>query len=371
MGPEEVERNVMQRALHWALRLASSIWNAFLAALEAISLALLLGLVCLRASQLLAVSHPLSSRLAEHLGVAFFVAAIAVFGYEWKSHSKDLLATTIELKEVLKAQYKSGAERCITGMFAGDDLFRLALRSNLIAAINASSEVVAEDVWNRDLAVGMIEALLGCATAGANKFKDTKVSEEHGFLIELPQPAQLVDKMLTTQMKKVGAGGTYVVISDYTSFQLKQLKDSFDETRACVGRGGKVSRLFFCYRHDRGLPAVEIERIAREHWELACELPGGYDVRFAKLTLDGVEPAHEGVFTSATGSVSFTILKPDLHQIRFFSLPQGGNPHNFDKLFNQSLSAANDPTSILKFGKYLATISNEWARQAGHTKSPR
>ncbi|HEX9983695.1 MAG TPA: hypothetical protein VGF69_10560 [Thermoanaerobaculia bacterium] len=335
-------------------RWAERVWHALSASAGDIIISLSLGAASFWIGKRL--TDPWST-VAEHLGTAFLVAAIAVFGYEYKSRSKELIKATNALVEALKAEAKPGAIRCITEMFSGADTLVVRLRDSLIRSLNASDDVVQAAVSHRDLAVGMIEALLDAATTNANEFK----AKNH-FTITIPRPAELIDEMLKARIERLGEAGTYVVISDFSSFKRNQLQKSIGAMRTSPSRGAKVQRIFYFFKHDRELPYEEIERIATDHWNLSCELGDRYQVAFVKPVQGQIEPLHEGVFTTTEGSVRFEVLEPDLHTVQFYSETQSRPPVNFERLWYHALKATAASSAEVEFGKYLALL-RKWRQR--------
>src|SRR5436305_8795104 len=103
-----------------------AVYNAFIASFGDIVFALALAYVAFWISDSLKLATYLRQSVwAEHVGIAFVVAAIAVFGYEYKSRRID---------------------RFIARAFAGDDAYLVTLRRSLIEALMESYRVVKSDV---------------------------------------------------------------------------------------------------------------------------------------------------------------------------------------------------------------------------------
>lgn len=349
-------------------------WEAFFASYGRVLLGVTLGYVCIEAAfKLQASGYPHRASLAEHFGVAFFVAAIVVFGYEWKSDRKSLLEAVSSMTRALNAQHRVGAIRCAREMFAGKDNLQVSLGSGLEQLLIESHELVSKNAWSRKISIGLVRALIASATENAHKFANPEEGDT-GFRIELPSPAALVEKMLETQMASMQESGTYEVISDFTSFQKMQLKDFMLVTKERVKKGVTVRRIFVCFDHDFDLPLDEMERIVNEHWSAVAECDGKYVVGFIEPRRSGIDPPHEGVFTQGELRIRFRPKAPDLHVMEFFrDSAASGITDAFDKLAKLAVFAGVGRDNQADRSKYLASVRKAWKqapRKSRKTISP-
>lgn len=306
----------------WGKRVAARLafewndfWEAVFEAWWRVALGVSFGLGCFAVSFVWESSHPHGAKILEHTGMAFLVAAIAVFGYEWKSHRKAFVEVTRSMADALHAQNLTGAIRCVDETFVGSDPLNSDVRASITELLKALDHLVSQKLWHREIGLGLVIALIKSATENAHKFAE---NVEGGFPIELPKPAKLVAAMLETQMASMQKGDAYQVISDFSSFQKQQLADFMRKTQDQIKKGVSVNRIFVCFDHDFDLPVDEVERIIDEHWSAVADCEGNYIVGFIEPKRGSIEPQHEGVFTQGNVSIRFRPRAPDLSKMEFF-----------------------------------------------------
>jgi hypothetical protein len=267
------------------------------------------------------------SRLVEHLGMGFIVAAIAVLFYEWGAHIKDAVRITSQAKEVADQlkENVAGVSRTVEGLQSQttealritanveeilaqldeftNPLLEHALRATLTRALRAPiSQDIVEDLgrfvlslkeleeagdWARDGYISYLGALLHNATRNADPLcklsTQLRVRDAHGvaaeYRVAVLHPAALTDIMLEQQMCRLPASGKYSVVSNAGSWRSDQLsKLHAASEKAVKEQGVEIRRIFVLVNrgpHRFRVNAKEVRHVLTTHFRSSEEWVGG------------------------------------------------------------------------------------------------
>ncbi|HEV7684644.1 MAG TPA: hypothetical protein VGO68_21220 [Pyrinomonadaceae bacterium] len=207
--------------------------------------------------------------LLEHVGLGLIVASIAVFGYEWRSHVKQVVDLSEELQRSIKdvarlrqdLRTKHGKQLldpCLR-TYLGED--NKSLCRTLIEFVEAISEIQDEDKQNEvrvtdeyitDLKkkyIGVMERLFRrFVLTNALQFQKVVGGGEGHFKVP-PTPEELADMILAAQMSTMGKNDGYDVVSDIPSWRDNRLKTFSRVSIVQIRKGVKVRRVFNLFKH--------------------------------------------------------------------------------------------------------------------------
>lgn len=325
-------------------------------------LGFLLGFVCIIAVSVI-THRPLFETTLEgidHLGMAFLVAAIAVFGYEWQSHYKEFfqklgeVKTTVlglkdivlGLRDIVLKEARLGIEAALNSLFP-DDTHELnaQIRSSLQSIVTAVADTEKAADWNRDVYLALVAGML--TSLSDNSRISEELKKTTGLCtLTMPTSAELADFMLAAQMTSMDGTDEYHVISDFSSWA-HGLTHFMTATEKAVGRGVKVRRIFYPFPYDASVEPTPAAKIIAEHWALAKRFPQTYFV--AVTTSSDFVASHEGNFFHGDRVTKFRPLDRELRRIEFSQVQrQKGTGASFDDLWQARLmdSIANPTLDI-------------------------
>jgi hypothetical protein len=293
----------------------------------------------------------LAARMLEHLGVGFLVSSIAVFGYEWSGHinktlhvgdrlrnevarlhliREDLGRNAIErgFQEILSADNQSpqdaeNVRSVILHFMAIVDSVRHLNEQNNTTYIKFISVMLDELIINNARTLVEIGHYEG--------------NVERHFKLD---SAACAAKLLTAQMDAMGVrsrdneivskqhSDEYLVVSDLISWKDELLADFQEATKAAIGRGVKVKRVFNLLRDERALAWEDASQILKQHCKDAMNMPG-YEVRYIldnrglrKSSPENIDlmKQHFGLFVQEERQsvLRIEVKKPDLSDFSFW-----------------------------------------------------
>jgi hypothetical protein len=163
----------------------------------------------------------LGSKLLEHVGMGFVVAAIAVLFYEWGAHIKDSLRLSSELNSLTAAVAAKALDGALKVSFQSGDAEHDAELVKSVADIVYNLKRLQEHGdWANPGYQRFIAAMVQKVSVAAARLAD--VSErlrldgqsEADCKIGVYTPAELTDKLLSEQMSRLPSGGRYLVASN-------------------------------------------------------------------------------------------------------------------------------------------------------------
>lgn len=348
------------------------IWS-FLAAVirswRRLALAFAIGASLLTAATLLegkSFDHVAVSGL-EHLGMAFFVAAIAVFGYEWQSHYKELFAKIKEvntaisdLRELVKSEARVTIEKGLHALFPDDshELNR-QIRVSLQHIVQSIDVTEAARAWNRDVYIALVAGMLKSAS-DSSRLTDVLPNQTGWFELTIPTATELADFMLAAQMNALQQGDKYIVVSDFSSWTAATDLDAFKRaTQNAFAKGVTVMRLFAPFPHDGSISIDRALDALEDHWAIARENSSAYVVG---LTVESVTE-HEGVFLHGTRMIKFRPMDRHLRRIDFFQRENDPSViQTFEKLWaTRTCDSGSDP--LFNREERYAQLAKVWKKQ--------
>lgn len=232
--------------------------------------------------------HVTTALIVEHLGLAFIVSSIAVFGYEWRSYAKKAFDLTEELVKLRQVEGIEAIDRGLEVVFGGEE-HELGenvrkVFSSLKKVIVAIQDLNTNKSWASQQYIGFVSDLLDTAQLNAVNLSDLEKKEVSWKDFIVPVTAsRLAGRLLTQYMMALGAGDLYEVISDFTSWQDAQL-DEFHNiaTKKAVANGAEVVRVFNLLSvGSETISESQIRETLTKHLNDAKQWPGakGYKVK--------------------------------------------------------------------------------------------
>jgi|ERR1044071_4094643 hypothetical protein len=308
----------------------------------------------------------------DHFGMAFFVAAIAVFGYEWQSHYKELFAKLGELKmiikdvkEIVKGEARVSIEAGLKALFP-DNAHELnqQIRESLKRIIKATDTSETGTEWNRDVYIALVAGGLRWLS-DSSRISDELMKTTGLFTLRIPHPAELADFMLAAQMHSMVDGDEYKVISDFSSWAAPAgLTHFMKATEEAANRGVRVVRIFYPFAYDAAVGVDKAIKLLEDHRALASRLPGTYVVAITADT--SLVATHEGIFFHADRVTKFRPLDRDLSRIEFSQLEREQvTAESFERVWHARSfdSSRDDSLDVQEFRRELERV---WRHPKGH-----
>lgn len=267
--------------------------------------------------------------IIEHLGVGFIVSSFAVLLFEWRSEAQRVLRLAERLVDVSRAEGEEGLTRVLntligsrTDLPAGHDI-----EESCKKVVLAISELLGRRTRVSDQYVGFIASLQRRLIHG-NLEAFVHLSRGQTAEIIVPRTAgELAEDVLTAQIRALGEGEQYDVISDLRTWINGQLDDFQRATeKAIVENGVRVRRLFnLAHASLDHLSASQFSEIIELHRKSMRSMlqrdPAnpGYEVRWINAPLLGPHDGsrlHFGLITLRDGDgLRFDFPEADLSRI--------------------------------------------------------
>ena len=264
------------------------------------------------------LANPHWAEIINHLGIAFLVSGIVVFGYEWRSEQKNLMALTAKLSNVLDKSDRMAVRNALVNI-AGPHGYRFS-ESFLTLA-----ESIARlgDEWTaqsyREFLAHYLEELADKASGLADmnqRLRRKTVAAGSEYRLLMPNAAKLIDVLvMETTHALTKHPGKYYAVSDASTWDnLTAFSSASSESLVKV----PTKRIFVLGRDsDLSLDPKRVHDILREHFKQARESNGNYEM---KITSDD-EYRHMPAIPELSGAVHFGIWAPhDLPPIAVFAI---------------------------------------------------
>jgi hypothetical protein len=247
-----------------------------------------------------------ASLIVKETGVGLIVASIAVFGYEWRSHSKHALELSQKLEKMLAAKGEEALDESLTALLSGDedtDLFRENIIDFVKTANNLSNKQTPDTVqYLRVLSWIFDQTVKKNAGNLVGLVEDDAGAEWH---YNVPKPAEVAGRILGAQIKVLSSGDSYDSISTVDFWRDDSLDYFFNKTKEAVTRNNVIVRRIFnlCNINDLSKEVIKaksnnkkgkpykvnevikkkldsITNILERHKELADQSNGNYKIQF-------------------------------------------------------------------------------------------
>lgn len=243
--------------------------------------------------------------IGEHLGMGLIVASVAVFGYEWRSQSKEAMELSkrlvVSIDEVRKAKKEialvDGLLRIVgdKGLAQLDTVLVSILGEesrnfieDLKSLVDSVFTIQSRETWMKYAYVDFIKKLFNeYIVSNAKELRHVNDGGKGHFI--LPSTAGLTaDSLLAAHIRKAIAGDSYDVISDIGSWRDSKLKVFEKDSDDAVARGVTIRRTFNFFLHghpdsrDHSFKDI-CDRTIRTlivHKDKAFKSNGKYQVRF-------------------------------------------------------------------------------------------
>ncbi|MES1244455.1 MAG: hypothetical protein ABUT39_22815 [Acidobacteriota bacterium] len=289
--------------------------------------------------------------LVEHLGMGFIVSAIAVFGYEWKGHSKANRELSHRLLDALAAQGEASLDHGLAQLIDQRKLPEGArdVAKHCKTVIMSISKLLQAGDRVTDHYVNFVSGLLRAVVKrNAEALVDLHQREDEVTFRVPANAAVLADDILAEQMKAMNRGDSYDVVSDLSSWDDK-LQDFFYATRDAVHNGVTVRRIFNLFHIGRDpLTITKTMKVLEQHLSATKEWQdsrrwgkGKYQVKVFSsierndskatsvraITEANLREMHFGIFNlkSQHGKVQrvrFRVTEPDLSELLISRNPE-------------------------------------------------
>lgn len=247
---------------------------------------------------------------AEHLGMALIIGAIAGLGYEIFAHHKQLeqqLHILININDQIASSQLKHVLAKLVHVKSGDDRVHRDLRKHLSSIIASIAKMDEAAVGADLISLRFISTLLRYADNASRTLSTDDHREGQNVLVLPRTAADLADEILAEHVHALEYGGSYDVISDFSTWQGWRLDKFSDELdRKLTKHKCFVRRVFCVFPHDIRLTPDEAKGILLKHWEWALRIAAAtgephYNVAFSLL--QPIE--HVGIFTQKHGVMCF------------------------------------------------------------------
>lgn len=340
-----------------------------------------IGLLILQENLHHLIDHPpeIASKIIEHLGVGFLVSAIAVFFYEWGSHAKEMERINKRLLAWESGQPKENLRRSIRRLFGGSEEEATAQVKELSVycwdlIINISDLLENKQIWGNDKHVDFLLAFIkDYVVKNSETLKNLSNTGNRKFT--MPQTAATwTSKLLAYYMQTLGAGDSYIAISNIPVWQNNQLTEFQRATSEAVKRGVQVQRIFnFTRDYSEPLRVKETLDIMRLHLRDIENSGGFYQVGIlgkhelenstSNLLETRIREAHFEVFRHDKEAIRLDVRGYDLSDILISK--ESFSKDSEDLLFAEAWNAA----TILNKASW-AEIATHIAEELGETLPP-
>jgi hypothetical protein len=318
-------------------------------------LGLLIGLALVAVADLLHAHETIYLTILEHVGMGFIVAAIAVFGYEWRSHSKITLELSSRLTSLLVATGKEALDRALDELIPTEnrDLpavlrgFSQDCRSVILAISSLALSTRRLDHHYASFLAGLHRSIV-------KQNADGLLDLQAGRLAMFQAPdtgAVLADEILAAQMRATQKQECYQAISDLASWKDKKLDDFLAASVAALKRGVHIQRIFNITDAIVGSFGTSDEAVLRRHLELAQQWKPkrgrpGYEVRLYgpsersrsnRALANDLDHIHVGIFCIDNGEkVRYEVAGRDLSNLLIAKNSVSRMPIDFEHLWSDS-----------------------------------
>ena len=281
--------------------------------------------------------------LAVHLG-------IALVGLPLWSGIRRLIAVTEKLEDLFKRESHPTVmlRKALMQNLGGEKLSAHAddVARQCEELVLSVSALLAKKTWASERYVQFVSSLVrGVVGENASELSRLVNDDRTERIFQVPKSAaELADKILEAQMKELNQHDSYYVISDLGSWQSRQLKNFFEETKNAVARGVTVQRIFNLMLPEKlskdNINILEMHLQASRDW--TSEKGGSYKVKVLRIadwpalrancpeidedTIRSPHNAHFGVFQHESEMIRFRVERPDLstmmlcrHRVRIIS----------------------------------------------------
>ena len=246
--------------------------------------------------------------IINHLGIAFIVSGIVVFGYEWRSEQKHLMALTVKLSNVLDKSDRMAVRNGLANI-AGPHGERFA-RSFLSLADSIARFGSAWTAQSyREFLAHYLEELTDKAAGLAEmsqKLEGKTVVAGSEYRLLMPNAAKLIDVLVmeTTHALSERRGKYYAVSDASTWDNLTEFRWAFHESLVKV----PTKRIFVLGRDsDQTLSPKRVHDILREHFQDARKSNGQYEMKVTSSD----EYHHLPAIPELSGAEHFGIWAPE------------------------------------------------------------
>lgn len=258
------------------------------------------------------------TKLIEHLGMGFFVAAIAVFFYEWGAHLKDSLRLredsmhlrsdsmqlrsdsmllrddsvklSTELKEIRDAVATNALENVFLANLRGEGSDKMV--HNLGVLVHHLKGLQEQGDWVKEGYIQFLGHSLENLTKNAERLCNlsTPQKQDHNeFHVIARSPATSTDDILAEQMRLLPHGSRYSVVSNIESWEGGQLSELGRASEMAVRKGVHIRRIFVLGGDGANrstTPLEETRQVLLDHCNAAKSWTSGVGGKYEMRILD-------------------------------------------------------------------------------------
>jgi hypothetical protein len=328
----------------------------------------------------------------DHLGIAFIVSSIAVFGYEARAHKVKTEALVKRLHALILEQREPALISALTEMFAEKDgrLSKIAteVSGQCQKLVDALFKLLqpADDARSRinEQYASFVSGLLEKLNKNAEMLVQIHAAKGGDF--EVTKTAEYADAILAAEMNALQKGDKYEVLSNLRSWDNHQLQKFTDATELAVKRGVVVHRIFniFSDTNDLGLDIGAVREVLEEHlkyvqtWkkrhggEYSVRVFGHHERNSRLVKNSGAEYEHQhfGIFHLGESEVfCFDVLKPDLSSMRIEGKPE--KVRDKQELFTELWNDHTSPLDWPSVARVISEKQEDAKRRAEQTRAGR
>jgi hypothetical protein len=250
------------------------------------------------------------AEVVNHLGIAFLVSGIVVFGYEWRSEQKNLMALTAKLSNLLDKTDRMAVQSSLANI-AGEDGYRFGKYFLSLADSIARLSKAWTGPSYRAFLAHYLEELTDKAAGLADmseKLQRKAIVVGSEFRLLMPDASKLIDVLVETTMRELlRHKGEYYAVSDASTWARLT---AFGSAHREAWESGRVQmkRIFVLGRDsDLTIDPKVVHDILNSHFEQARTAGNHYEM---KVTSED-EYQHLRAIPELNGAVHFGIWVPE------------------------------------------------------------
>lgn len=270
--------------------------------------------------------------ITKEVGVGFIVSAIAVFGYEWRSHSKHALELSKKLTEILESEGLTALESSLR-VFLGEGDDKQSFRENVIKFVLTAHSLGSAQTPDTVQYVKVLSWMFEKTVKKNADNLEGLVTDSAGaeWHYDVPSSSEVAGRILGAQMKTLVHKDSYDSISTIDFWYDDSLDYFFEKTSFAVRINKvKVRRIFnFCdyskllndvraynKKNRANLPTATKEKLdklmgaLRKHEILAIESEGTYEIKFlTRANFEKLGKNHAGFNKAELETTHFGLFK--------------------------------------------------------------
>lgn len=321
-----------------------------------------------------------------HIGSAFLVAGIVVFGFEWGSNERRAERLTGMLvgilhkheKEILDASAEIAIQNAMVRL-SGD--YGTEFADQFVQFATSVADLGTRGGWAKDSYIRFIVAFHGELVRKTGSLAELgHAAAGTAVRVDMSNALELADTLVhgtMDKLKAMGPSAAYHAVSDIATWT--KLKN-FNEQQGAYASELKMKRLFVLGLHaDRNLSPRIISDIVYRHWNLAIESKSRYSMRITTIAqyrevqlMELREAQHLGIFIPPEGkggAIAFLVRDEGMSNFR---LTEASSEmlFEFDRLWSNSEDLSDSCSSNSPATSAGTAINADLSEDVGEDSAP-